>query len=270
MKIKYGKWLIWLGCILFAVLRVLQYRFALDADGFFVKDTLLQQVLSISLYAAMGIFVLVGIFLRFSKVNDTPAAAAYFCDRGSRAASLLVALSLAVYGAAALYQRQWIGALALAAALYFVLLFLRQSGRRVAAADYLAVFALAYPCAEVILLFFNTFREMASKNLIETLMRCAMILMVLTLTKLYMHYEEESGKVAFGMLMYIGFGFVSIFGKIVGLFYQESLSLLQWLQLPVEAALLVAAIAVYYACDRLPQELPTDEVQESEALPDVE
>lgn len=249
MNIKHGKVLLWCTVAVFALLRILQYAFVIDVDGFFIRETLWQQLLSDSLYWAMGIVAVLSLGLRISKDNKAPAKADAFNSTAAKTWSFAVALALVAYGIAALLLKQLIGLFALPAAVYFFLLPIRLNGSKNRMLNLMAVFALAYPCAAAINLFFSTFREIkASENVVDTVARCAMILMMIALTKLYMDFEENLGRVSWCFFLYAAFGTLSGVGKLAGIVLRGKFTFDGIMEIVCDIVLWGMAIYLYHKC----------------------
>lgn len=206
MKIKTGEKLSIGAALVFILLRAAQYVFVIDAEGFFIKETPAQSILGASLYAAMALFVILSLFFCFNRNNRYNARYGFAACRGVAYSSLLYALSLMVLAAVLLVNGDWLGFVALPAALYYILLAIRCDGKRVAVMDYMALFALAYPCARIIQMFFSTFKEIkASENVIDVISQCAMILAVIVVTKYFLVFEEKMTKVGWSLMIVVPF-----------------------------------------------------------------
>ncbi len=248
MKLKHGRIFLWSTVALFVLVRLLQYIFVIDADGFFVRETLGQQILSDLLYWLMGAAVLYGFALRINRQNRDVSLPTPFYTKGTMGWSIVVAVMLTAYAIGELMVKNWIGIFALLAAVYFVLLAIRCTGKDVKIMSFTAIFALAYPCAAAIRMFFDTFREIkASENIVDMVARCAMILMMVVLTKLFMNFEEKIGRVAWGFWLYAVFGCLSGICKLVPLFTGD----FAWrtlLLIGSDIALWAMAIYLYHLC----------------------
>ncbi len=242
MKLK--KLILPIGVVLLSVFRVLQYVFGfIDKNGFFVRDEggIFQTVLTDGLYWLMVIAALVVFILFFikNKGETTPDALNVPILKWSYALS---GLSLLVHGAVLLANQNWLGAVAVGAAVYFVLLFIWK-GQSMPLVSFTAIFALGYPCAKVIQLFFDTFRESkASGNIFEVLSVCAMILLMLSLTKVIMGFEESVQTVARNFLLYALIGILPV----IDLFYSQNVNLSMISETVSDFALWLMAVILYY------------------------
>lgn len=216
MTVKSGEKLMWGTAAVFLLTRVLQYIFVIDQDGFFIQ----QNILSNLLYILFGVFALLSLFVGFSKKNQKESCAELLCSRSVAWVSLIAGLSLMVYAAVLAFHNDWLYLPALAAMVYFILLHFYASGKDMPVMKFMVVGALGYPCCRAIQMFFDTFKEIkASENVIDMVAICAMILMVLSLTKLCMGFEEKTGKVAWSFLVMGAFGALSGIGKLLGLIW---------------------------------------------------
>lgn len=250
MRIKHGKAVLWCTIVVFVLLRVMQYLFVIDESGFFIRETMWQSLLSDALYVAMALGAVLAMALRFGKQNKQPAYAARFGGTVTMVLSFTAAAALIVFGTIAYINGQWIGIVALLASIYFLLLPIRLSGKKSGIVNVTAVFALAYPCAAAINLFFSTFREIkASENVVDTVARCAMIIMFIGLTKLYMDFEEDLGRVSWCFFLYAAFGTLSGVGKLFGVLYTDTLTLLGGCEIVCDIVLWAMAIWMYHRCD---------------------
>ncbi len=151
-----------------------------------------------------------------------------------------------VYAAVLGFHNNWLYLPALAAMVYFVLLYFYALGKDLPVMKFMAVGALSYPCCRAIQMFFNTFKEIkASENVIDMVAICAMILMVLSLTKLCMGFGEKTGKVAWSLLMLGAFGVLSGVGKLLGLIW-GSLDMVSIVAAVSDIVIWCLALVVYH------------------------
>ncbi len=243
MSVKSGEKLLWGTATVFLTIRVLQYIFVIDKDGFFIQ----QNILSNLLYILFGVFALLSVFVYFSKKNQNESRAELLCAPSVACVSLAGALSLMVYAAVLGYHNDWLFLPVLAAAVYFVLLYFYALGKKLAVTKFMAVGALSYPCCRAIQMFFDTFKEIkASENVIDMVAICAMILMILALTKLCMGFGEKSGKVAWSFLVMGAFGALSGVGKLFGLIWQDTASLTSVVAAVSDLMMWCVALVVYH------------------------
>jgi len=263
MRIKTAEKIMWGMTALFALLRVLQYIFVIGEDGFFVKNSLWQSLLSDSLYYLMAIFALLSLVLRLSKVNRYKTNGAIACTPLTAVLSLVNAVILAVYAVLLLIRMDWMGAVVLAAAVYFVLLYFYACGRGVAVMHYMALFALAYPCVRVIRMFFDNFKEIkVSENIIDMVAMCAMIIALIALTKLCMGFEESMTKLGWSLWLFAGFGVLAGIGKLFGLIWTHAVDAVSVAAAVSDLAMWVLVLVVYHSCTRFvpaPEEPAEDE-----------
>ena len=248
MKLKYGKYALWSGIALLLTLRVLQYIFVIDDSGFFIRETLWQSILSDALYWVMGLWAAIAFTFRFCKAEHRPATPKQFASLPAAILSGVCALTLAVYGVMTAVSGGWLGYVALAAALYFALLPLRMYGNG-GIVSFLSVFALAYPSAAAIAMFFANFREInASETVVDTVGRCASILMVLSLTKVFLKFEERASHVGRNFYLYALLGTLSGPGKLFGMLYTGNYEMIALLETVADIALWLLAIYLYHRC----------------------
>lgn len=265
MKIKTAEKLMWGMTALFAFLRVLQYVFVIGKDGFFIKETLWQNLLSNALYILMAAFAVLSFALRIIKTNRYNTDAVIVCTTQTAMVSLINAVIMAVYAIVLLINKEWLGAVVLPAALYFLLLYFYADGKNVPIMHYMAVFALAYPCIRVINMFFNTFKEIKlSENIIDMVSMCAMIIAILALTKLCMGFQEKMSKFAWSILLYGGFGVLSGIGKLFGLFWTNSLDAVSVMAAVSDLALWGLMLVIYHSCTTFEPITEDETVQEQE------
>ena len=271
MSIKTGEKLTWGATALLAVLRVLQYVFVLDEEGFFIRESLMQQVLSYALYVAMGLFVLLSLFVLWNKKNGFATDISLARKRGMAWAALLYAVSLFAYSVVLLWGRNWMAVLTLGAGVYYILLALRADRSRVPMLYFMSVFALAYPCARVIYMFFDTFKEVkASQTVISVVGMCAMILAVIVLTKLFMQFDEKMSKVAWCFMMCGAFGFLSVVASVLNMAFTGEIN-------PAAVAITFSDLVFWFmimiclrCCVLYQPRQTTDEEVEIEILEDAE
>ncbi len=198
------------GVLLLAAARLIQLGTVVGSDGFFVKDTAGQRFLSVSLYIVMALVAAGSLALRAAGSLRVPGVAGDVMTRPVGFVSLLTAAALAADAICKLAGKQWMGVMSLLAAVYFLLLAFNAFGGSVSAVQIFAPFALAYPCARLIKLFFDTFRSIkASENIIEIFGLCAMILMMIVLTKQVYRFEENYSKILWSVFLFVSFGALS-------------------------------------------------------------
>lgn len=267
MKLKHGKIALWCTMTLFALLRILQYILVIDEDGFFIRDNMGQMVLADLLYWLMGAAAICGFALRWNRQNKVPAISECFRTKATLWWSVAAAAVLALYGISELFDGQWIGIFALFATIYFLLLALHCDGKNVKLLNFTSLFALAYPCAAAIKMFFDTFRLIkASENVVDMVARCAMILMMIVLTKLFMNFEEKIGRVAWGMWLYAAFGTLAGICKLFGLLSGDGLTLQMLLLICSDIVLWGMAIYLYHRCltaQEYAAQLPPESAEET-------
>ena len=225
MKLRSGKVLAFSAAGLFIVLRVIQYVFAMDGDGFFMSDTLMQTVISYALYAVMGIFTVCAFVLFWTKANRYGAVVALATCRSVGLSAILYAITLLSYSVFLLMIGDWLAAFTFTAALYYFLLALRCERARVPMLSFMALFALGYPCARTIRMFFDTFKEIkASETVVSVLAECSAILTVIVLTKLFMQFEENMSKVGFCLMLGVAFGGLSPISAVLDMMFVSGLT----------------------------------------------
>lgn len=265
MKIKTAEKLMWGMTVLFAFLRVLQYVFVIGKDGFFIKETLWQTLLSDVLYILMAAFAVLSFAIRIIKTNRYKTDAVIVCTSQTAILSLINAVILAAYAIVLLINKDWLGAVVLTASLYFVLLYFYSEGKNVPIMHYMAVFALAYPCMRVINMFFDTFKEIKlSENIIDMVAMCAMIIAMLALTKLCMGFQEKMSKFAWSISLYGGFGVLSGVGKLFGLFWAHTLDIVSVMAAVSDLALWILMLMIYHSCTTFEPIEEDEPVQEQE------
>ncbi len=249
MKIRHGKIVLWSALALLLPVRVLQYLFVIDENGFFIRETLGQQVLSDLLYWLMGLAAVLAFTISWRKENKRPTPSAPFCTTGMTVFSLVAAVTLGVYGVLALMARRWIGWFALAAVLYLLLLPLRIRRGKNGLVAFLSVFALAYPCAAAIDLFFANFREInASENVVDAVSACVLILMLLSLTKIYTDFEDSLAVVSRNFLLFATLGALGGPAGLFALLYTGKFTTLQLAATAVITVFWAMSIYLYYLC----------------------
>ncbi|MBR5782647.1 MAG: hypothetical protein IKY33_00300 [Clostridia bacterium] len=227
MKIKLGNTVALIAGGLFILLRAMQYMFAMDKDGFFVVDSLMQMVLSYSLYACMVVFVIAALSVFFVKDNRYPAEVNIGRRRTVGFTAILYALTLAVLSVILFLQKDWLCALTLGAALYYILLAVRCDRSSVPMFNIMAMFALLYPCARIIRQFFATFKEIkASETVIAVLGQCAGIVTVIAITKLFMQFNEKMTKVSFCLMMGVSIGILAPVSSVLDMVYVSGFNVL--------------------------------------------
>ncbi|MBQ6947541.1 MAG: glycerophosphodiester phosphodiesterase [Clostridia bacterium] len=249
MKIKHGKIVLWITMLAVMAARVLQYLLVIDPNGFFLRETLPQQILSDLVYWVMALAAVIAFSFGLNKQNKRSVPIKPFCTWYLSVISVMAGLSLFLYGLVALLYRQWLGWFALGAALYFLLLPLRLHTKVRGIVSFLAVFALAYPCASAIDAFFTNFREInASENVVDAVARCAMILMVLSLTKLFLDFDDKGAQIGRNFFLFALFGALSGPVKLFGLIYTKRLTFLQGVAVASDILLWIMAICLYHLC----------------------
>ena len=265
MKIKTAEKLMWGMMAIFALIRILQYIFVIGDDGFFVKTNLWQGLLSDALYVLMAIFALLAFVLRLSRSNRYKTTGDIVCTPLIRTLSLIYAVVLAIFAVILLIHMDWLGAVALAAAVYFLLLFFYTLGKGMAVMHYMAVFALAYPCVRVIKMFFDTFKEIkVSENIIDMVTMCAMIIATVALTKLCMGFEEKMSKLGWSLWLFGGFGVLAGVGKLFGLIWTGDYNIVGMAAVISDFIYWMLILALYHSCTTY---LPVEEVQLPENEP---
>lgn len=248
MKIKTGEKLMWITAAVLVTVRVLQYIFVIGFDGFFVKETLGQALLSNSLYILLCVFAVLSLFVRFGKSKSFQGCAQMICTPQVSLAALVNAVLLAGYGLTLLLKSDWLCLPVLAAAVYFLLLYYFAKGKELQIMKYFAVGALAYPCARAIRMFFATFKEIkASENVIDMVTLCAMILMILALTKLCMGFDEKAGKTAWCFLLFGTLGVLTGVCKLFGLIWTQAADFSVYMAAVSDLAMWLTAMALYHA-----------------------
>lgn len=269
MKIKTAEKFMWGMTAIFALLRILQYVFVIGEDGFFIKTGLWQTLLSDSLYCLMAVFAVLSFVLRLSKCNRHKTDAQIVCTPVTAILSLLNAVALALYALFLLLSKEWLGAVALAAAVYFVLLYFFALGRNVAVMHYMAVFAVAYPCARVVKMFFDTFKEIkVSENIIDMVAMCSMIIALVALSKLCMGFEENMTKLGWSLWLFAGFGVLAGVGKLFGLIWTENYDLIAILASVSDLVLWALVLVIYHSCTRFVP-APEEPAEEEKTAEDV-
>ena len=201
---------VWTGIVLAAAGRLVQLATVVGNDGFFVTETAGQRFLSILVYLLIAAAAIASVPLRAAKSLRVPSSADDICVPVMGVFSLFAAAAFAADAVNRIPMRQWLGGLSLLAAVYFVFFAFRAFGKGAAAQHIFAPFALAYPCARLILLFFETFRTIkASENIIEIFGLCGMIVMMIALTKQAFRFEESYAKVLWCVSIYAVFGTLS-------------------------------------------------------------
>ncbi len=264
MNIKSAEKMMWGTAAAFLAVRVLQYIFAIGKDGFFIGTTLFQNILANALYVLFGIFVVLSLFVCFGKQNQNKGSGKFLCSSAVAWTSLINAFVLAVYAAVLCFDSNWLCLLLLAAASYFILLYFYAKGRELPVMKYMALGALGYPCARAIQMFFDTFKEIkASENVIDMVAVCAMILMILALTKACMGFEEKTGKLAWSLLVFGTFGALSGIGKLFGLIWMGAADLTSVVSAISDAVMWGTTLVIYHALATFRAPENTDQQEQS-------
>lgn len=207
MKIKTSKAVLWCTVILFALVRILQCVFVIGQDGYFMEDTLNQLILSRALYVLMAVAVIVSFALRIGSGNKYSVKVENFAGMSLAVCGLIVAVTFAISGVVQLISREAAGVLTVLTATFFTLFVMGLKNTKTPVMKLFSIFALLYPCARLITLFFSTFRMIkASENLLEVVGLCAMIFMFISLTKLTFGFEEPASKTAWSIYVFVAFG----------------------------------------------------------------
>lgn len=206
-KVLGDKLLLAATVILLAGIRLAQYFVVIGEDGFFRAEGTGQTVLVAALFAAMALTLLVASVIRLKKQYNTPAAPEMITGTWLKVLCIAVTVSLFAEGAVTLYAGDWLGVMSFCAALYFALLALATGGIRTVILNLAAVPALAYPCVRLICLFYRSFHQIqASENITDVVSLCALVMMILALSKVMIGYGERSGRSVWSAWMFVSFG----------------------------------------------------------------
>ena len=262
MKIKTGEKLSLGAALVFVLLRAAQYMFVIDGDGFFVRETSLQSVLGASLYIAMALFVILSLVVRLHPDNRYNARYGFAAGRLVAYSSLVYAVSLMVLAAVLLISGDWLGFVALPAALYYILLAFRCDGKRVAAMDFMALFALGSPCARIIQMVFNTFKAIkASENVIDLIAQCAIILAVIAVTKYFMAFEEKMAKMGWCLMVAVAFCVLAAVSGLINIAL-NSMNAINLIKCISDLAFCIFSGVMLHTCAKYEPEESAEEEQE--------
>lgn len=218
---RYPLVLLGIFCPLLFAVRLMQMFFCIDAEGFFLKDTLMQVLLSYSLYvllAVAGLLLLIVCLPCFSygRVrHDT-----FVQKRSHRVIAVLLAALIVAEGSARFYtcvttlRFDWVVPFALLGAIGFLMLGL-GSWQKLWWGAFLPI---AYACVRLAAYFFASFKYIrASETIFDVLQLALMVLLLLEFTRHLLGIDAAGGKLRFLSVGYVFLITITVIARAVAL-----------------------------------------------------
>ncbi len=218
---RYSLILLGIFCPLLFALRLFQMYFCIDAEGFFLKDTLAQVLVSYSLYVLLviaGILLLLICLPGVSYGNVTHEM--FFESNECRVVALLLAAAVALEGVARLHscimtwRFDWVVPFALLAAVGFALLAFGKWTRL----WWGALLPIAYACVRVASYFFASFKYIrASETIFDVLQMALMVLLLLEFARHMLGIDPRGGRLRFLSVGYIFLVTITVAARVTAL-----------------------------------------------------
>lgn len=191
MKLKHGLIITLILLPVTIVLRILQFLFAMDSAGYFVKDTALARFLGPSLYILLIVAALVLLLVMFKKPPTILTMPDILYSKPLGVLFLVLALAIAFYGglrlggAAGDSRFDFAAPFGILSAFFFAALGFYALGGRVKFGVFAVsgLFAPVFMSLYIITLFFESFKQIKiSENKFDILSVCALALIFIMLS----------------------------------------------------------------------------------------